>query len=121
METVLVGHFEKGIMKKSVAGRIIATRCRNGIKEIKVSILNDSFPVYQYMRPTTTLVTEKPTLSDPLETSNVYVATSNIVKGENGLFAKKDFNATDLIAYYSGTLWKTNTDDLLLDPTSASN
>ena len=120
METVLVGEFEKGVMKKSLAGRITATRCRNGLKEIKVEVSDNSSSTYQYMRPTTTLVTEKPTLSDPLENKNVYVSKSKIVKGENGLFAKKSLNINDMIAYYSGTLWETNTNDILIYPTSTS-
>ena len=121
METVLFGDFEKGIMKRSLAGRITATRCRNGIKEIKVSVSNNTSSTYQYMRPTDTLITQKPTLADPLEAINVYVSDSDIVKGEKGLFAQKDFKVDDLISYYSGTLWKTNTNNLLFDETFLSN
>ena len=118
METVLVGEFVKGIMKESLAGRITATRCRNGTKEIKVSVSNKSSLAYQYMRPTTTSVTERPTLSDPLENKNVYVSISKVVKGERGLFAKKVFNVDDLIGYYSGTLWETKSYGILVDRTS---
>ena len=121
METVLVGEFEQGIMKSSSAGYITATRCKNGMKEINVSILKNSTSIFEYMRPTTTSITRIPTLSDPMENRNVYVSSSRVVNGEKGLFAKKDFDKNDLIAYYSGTLWKGNEDDTLLSIFPGSN
>ena len=121
MKTVLVGEFEQGIMKSSSAGYITATRCKNGIKELNVSILKNSTSIFEYMRPTTTSITRRPTLSDPMENRNVYVSSSRVVNGEKGLFAKKDFDKNDLIAYYSGTLWKGNEDDTLFPIFPGSN
>ena len=89
METILVGEFEQGVMKSSSAGYITATRCKNGIKEINLSILKNSTSIFQYMRPTTTLITSRPTLSDPMENRNVYVSSSRVVNGEKGLLPKR--------------------------------
>ena len=121
METVLVGEFEKGTMIRSSSGRVIAARCNNGLKEIKVSVSKKLSSLYQYMRPTKTLITKHPTLFDPLEAKNVFVSGSKEVHKEKGLFSKRSFERGDIIAYYSGTLWETTTDDILSNQFPTSN
>ena len=36
-----------------------------------------------------------------------------VVKGQNGLFARKRFDAGQLLCYYSGVLWNTTEDEIL--------
>ena len=46
--------------------------------------------LYKYERATETFVTSRPTLMDPLDHRNVYVAESGIEASGEGLFARRD-------------------------------
>ena len=104
METVLVGQFNDGIMISSRSAKIIAERCNDGIKEIKTSsIKRRDAPIFKYVRPTRTYIGDQPTVVDPYEKNFIYINTTKW--GDDGLFAKKDIKAKELVAYYSGIIW----------------
>ena len=101
MKTALVGKFKDGVMIKGRAAKIIAERCNDGLKEIKVALSKSKKASFTFER-TTRVRVHQPTLMDPYEKRFVYVNTTE--RGDDGLFARKDINANELVAYYGGTL-----------------
>ena len=113
LATVLVGQFYNGIMISASPAEIKATRCNNGLKEIETSATKKSTSMYTYLKPTPHIITNQPTLEDPLELKNVFVSMSKIVSNEMGLYARKNFEIGQVLAYYSGILWNTTAEELL--------
>ena len=105
MKTVLVGQFRGGVMVEARPAKIIAERCNDGIKEIKVSTPKRYVPSFSFERNSRLRVYE-PTVMDPYEKKFVYVNTTE--RGDDGLFAKKDIEANQVVAYYAGTYWHPN-------------
>ena len=87
METVLIGRFENGTMVAAKPSKVIAERCRRGIKEIRVATPTTNSPTLKYARPNRIRIGDQPTIMDPFERKNVFIADG---KKEDGLFAKKD-------------------------------
>ena len=102
-------------MKHASEAKVTSARCNNGLKEIKVATIKNATPLYKYTKPTKYLITNKPTLEDPMEQRNVFVSTSKVDRGGNGLFAKKNFEVGQLLSYYSGVIWNTTEDEILPD------
>lgn len=102
METVLIGHFKNGIMKAARKSKIIAERCHNGIKEIRVAKPREGSPILKYSPPNTIRIGDQPTIIDPFERRNTYIQSG---KWGDGVFAKRNFTEGDLVMYYSGLLW----------------
>ena len=86
MRTVLVGKFKDGAMMEARQSKIIAERCNDGIKEIKISPLPKENPVFSFKR-NNRLRIHAPTIMDPFEKNTVYVQTTE-GRGE-GLFAHR--------------------------------
>ena len=99
MKSVLIGKFKDGIMLKGRHSKIIAERCNNGIKEIKIAKPKDDSVVYKSSPISSIRIGTQPTLMDPYERKNIY---SRAGKFGDGIFAKKNINEGDLIMYYSG-------------------
>ena len=112
--TVLVGKFGNGIMKAALSSEINAIRCNHGLFEIKIKPPEKSNSVYKYFESTKEIITEYPTLEDPLERKNVFVAPSKEVENELGLFALREFEVDQVVAYYSGARWNTTLESLLI-------
>ena len=102
MKTVLVGKFQNGIMLEGKASKIIAERCNNGMKEIRVATSKFNTPVHMFKRNTRLRIYNS-TIIDPFEKQMVYV--KNTALSGEGLFVKKDIVAYEIVAYYSGTVW----------------
>ena len=111
--TVLVGTFVNGIMIAALSSKINAIRCNHGLFEIKIKPPEKSKSFYKYFESTKEIITEYPTLEDPLERKNVFVAPSREVDNELGLFALKDFEVDQVVAYYSGARWNTTLEPLV--------
>ena len=103
MRTVLVGKFLDGLMLEGRPSIIVAERCNNGIKEIKLSSKKKDDTktpaVYRFSRNTRIRIHE-PTLMDPFEKNTVFIKT-DIEKGD-GLFARRNIDPGEVVAYYSG-------------------
>ena len=99
METVLIGSFRNGTMVSSKESRIGKERCINGLKEIEIDIPDKHSPSFQYKERSRIEIGDQPTLRDPYERKKVYIDQG--VK-DDGIFARKDIEQDDLIAYYSG-------------------
>ena len=111
--TILVGTFVNGIIIAALPSKINAIRCSHGLFEIKITPPETSKSFYKYFTPTKEIITEYPTLEDPLERKNVFVAPSREVDNELGLFALKDFEVDQVVAYYSGARWNTTLEPLV--------
>ena len=103
MQTVLVGQFKDGVMIKAKPAKIIAERCNDGIKEIKVSTPKIDAPILKYKRATRLNMGDQPTVMDPYEKANVYVG--ELEWGGDGLFAKRNVEMNEIIVYYGGIFW----------------
>ena len=102
METVLVGRFENGRMISSKASKIIAERCNEGIKEIRVAKPKDNEPSLKYSRPDHLRIGDHPRVMDPYTKKNFYIGDG---KKEDGVFARRDIKKGELVLYYSGLFW----------------
>ena len=102
MKTVLVGKFRNGVMIRAKPSKIIAERCNNGMKEIIVSQPKSVSPILSFNRNTRLKIFD-PTIMDPFEKNMVYV--NKTTDAGDGLFAKRDIEANEIIVYYSGTVW----------------
>lgn len=117
MKLALIGYFENGNMKESRTSKIMAERCNQGIKEIKLTMPQDVAPTFKYNPPSRIRIGDQPRVMDPYDQKYVYIQDG---KKDDGVFAKRMIFQGDLICYYSGVvlnstefpLWSSNmTDD----------
>ena len=64
MKTVIVGKFKDGILIEGRPERIVAERCKNGIKEISTSLPDPKSPIFKFKRNNHIRVYQ-PTIMDP--------------------------------------------------------
>ena len=81
--------------------KILAERCKNGIKELKFAKPKENAPTFKYERPTHIKPGDQPNVPDPFESRRIYIDRGVM---HDGIFAKKDIQNGELICYYSGTL-----------------
>ena len=116
MKTVLVGKFQNGIMHRGRPAKIVAERCNNGIKEIKLSIPKRETPAYKYSRANRLSIGDQPTEMDPYEKRTVYI--KELDWGGDSLFAKRNIMKNEIVTYYGGIFW--NGTELELFPVNAT-
>ena len=104
-ETVLLGNFQNGVMIAAKPTKILAERCKNGIKELKFAQPKENAPTFIYEKPTHLRPGDQPTVADPFESKRIYIGKGVM---QDGLFAKKDIRNGELICYLSGTLHNEN-------------
>ena len=105
MKTALVGQFKDGLMSHGREAKVIAERCNDGFKEIKVSRVKNNTTVFKYSRPTSSYIGDQPNKMDPYEKQYIYVGKSE--RGDDAIFAKQDLKIDSLVAYYSGLIFNT--------------
>ena len=113
METVLIGLFKDGIMIQGKQAKIVAERCNDGIKEIKVSTPLPNSPTFKYSRKTRIYMGDQPTKMDPYEKNTIYINKTKW--GDDGVFAKRDIKAGELVSYYSGIFFNASEMELFPD------
>ena len=105
MRTALAGKFQDGVMLEGRSTTIVAERCNDGVKEIKLSrrhkINKNDLPIFRFYRNTRIRIHE-PTLMDPFEKNTVFIQTDD--KKGDGLFARRDIESDEVVAYYSGNV-----------------
>ena len=74
-------------MLKGRQSKIIAERCNNGLKEIKVAKPKTGSPILKFKRSTKQYIYD-PTIMDQYEKNMVYV--KDTAESGEGIFAKKD-------------------------------
>ena len=102
MKTALVGDFENGTMIAAKESKVIAERCHQGMKEIRIGKPKPDAPIFKYSRPTRIRIADQPALMDPYTRKNIFIS-----EGEegDGVFAKRDISQGEVIMYYSGIRW----------------
>ena len=81
-------------------------RCNNGVKELKMASPLKSDVSYKYFSPTPTKICEDYTLMDPYEKKTIYLQSAgytddNVDLGDT-VFAKRDVQRGEIVAYYIG-------------------
>ena len=89
-------------MIEAKPSKVIAERCNQGLKEIRIAKPKVNAPTLRYSRPTRIRLGDQPLVMDPFERRNIYIATG--VEGD-GVFARRKIHKGELIMYYSGVLW----------------
>ena len=102
MRTALVGKFDEGIMIEARSAKVIAERCNDGIKEIKLSEVRADAPSFKYSAPTPTYMGDQLTKMDPYEKQFAYIGNSDW--GDDAVFAKKDIKRNEIVVYFSGII-----------------
>ena len=103
MRTALTGKFKNSVMIEGRPTKIVAERCNDGIKEIKVSPPKINSPSFSFQRNTRIRI-HHPRIMDPFEKNTVYI--NGTPSSGDGLFARRDIEASEVVAYYSGIFWK---------------
>ena len=86
--------------------KILAEKCKNGVKQLKFAKPKMDAPALKYQRPNFLRPGDQPNVADPFERTVIYVAKG--IRGD-GIFARKQIRQGDLIAYYAGTIFDANT------------
>ena len=102
MKTVIVGKFKDGVLVEGRPAKIVAERCKYGMKEILMSGTDQKSPILSFKR-NNNLRVHDPKIMDAFEKSRVYVSESR-GKGD-GLFARRDIESDEIVSYYSGIIW----------------
>ena len=102
MKTTIVGKFKDGVLVEGRTAKIVAERCKNGMKEISISKTDQKSLILSFNRNNNLRVHDPKTM-DPYEKLRVYVSET---KGKgDGLFARRDIEANEIVSYYSGIIW----------------
>ena len=104
MRTALIGKFENGVMVEARPTKILAERCNDGLKEILVSPPETNSRVFRFQRNTRVRI-HQPKIMDLFEKNSVFV--SKTAKSGEGLFARRNIETNEVVAYYSGVILKT--------------
>ena len=104
MRTALIGKFENGVMVEGRPTKILAERCNDGLKEILVSAPETNSRVFRFQRNTRVRI-HQPKIMDPFEKNSVFV--SKTANSGEGLFARRNIETNEVVAYYSGVILKT--------------
>ena len=86
--------------------KLTLDRCNNGVKELKMAPPLKSDVSYKYFSPTPTKICEDYTLMDPYEKKTIYLQSAgytddNVDLGDT-VFAKRDIQRGEIVAYYIG-------------------
>lgn len=120
LKTAIKGRFRNGQLVHGVETSIIAYRCNRGLMELKFSrkhpllyrqnreLYKSQAPSYKYEAYDETFLTSQPTIMDPLDRANIYLAASQVggVEAGDGLFAKRDLTMGSIIVLYAGFMVK---------------
>ena len=102
MKTGIIGKFKDGVLVEGRPAKIVAERCKNGMKEISISKIDQKSQLLSFSR-NNNLRVHDPKIMDPYEKSRVYVSET---KGKgDGLFARRDIETDEIVSYYSGIIW----------------
>ena len=82
--------------------RVVAERCRNGMKEIQIRKPKKDSPVFKYKRPDRIRIGDQPTVMDPYEKRTIYIGAGKV---DDGIFAKRNIRDGELVMYYSGVIF----------------
>jgi len=101
------GKFVDGILVEGHQCDVIGSYMDNGIM---VPVFGEpSGPAFEYEQPSIRCIALHPLLRDPWEDKKVYVSDSMLPQGGEGLFAKRNIEAREVVALYNGIKFKSAT------------
>eukprot|EP00094_Tigriopus_californicus_P012910 TCALIF_12483-PA protein Name:"Similar to SETD7 Histone-lysine N-methyltransferase SETD7 (Homo sapiens)" AED:0.33 eAED:0.34 QI:0/0/0/0.66/0/0.33/3/0/235 len=109
MKTALWGIFINGTMISAKEAVIVAQRCFDGVKRLRLS-LSPNDEDFHFGRPNHMRFNFNPTQTDPYERKRVNVRETND-RGQ-GLFAKSRIEPGDVVAYYAGLIFDSKTHEM---------
>ena len=101
-ETALLGKFQNGTMIAAKPVKILAERCRKGLKQLKFAKAKKGSAMFKFERPNHIRPGNQPNVVDPFEQNMVYIGPG---VAQDGIFARKDINRGELVCYYSGVIF----------------
>jgi len=104
LKTALVGNFDHGKMKTGHMVQLNSFRREFGIPipQYSEKIETQGFPNYTFDQSTRLCISKNPFLRDPYEKRYVYVKESQVPLAGEGLWAKTDIKAGQLVALFNG-------------------
>lgn len=104
LTTALVGNFDHGKMKKGHMVKFDSLRREFGIPIPQYCEMRDTQELtkYTFDQSTRICISKSPMLMDPYETRHVYVKESNTPSSGEGLWAKTDIKAGQLVTLFNG-------------------
>jgi hypothetical protein len=108
-ETALIGEFVNKVMISAKPTKIVAERCKDGIKELKFAKPKKNAPIFKYERPSRDKIGDQPIVADPFERKRVFID-----KGvyQDGIFARHDIRMGELVCYYAGVIFDPKVDPI---------
>ena len=101
--TGLRGTFENGVLQRAQAVDVVAERCNNGVKELKLKpSKHDKDVVWEKEETNASYIGKNPKVMDPHERKSVYVGNSTNPKANEGIFARRQFSPGDIVSYFGG-------------------
>ena len=91
-----------GKLQFATAVDIIAERCLDGMKELKIEASSKSSVTWTREEANATYIGQHPQEMDPHEEKSVYVDQSFIPRSKEGVFARRRFLPGDLVSYFGG-------------------
>ena len=101
--TGLRGSFVHGVLHNATAVDVVAERCNNGVKELKiVHAKHNKDIIWEKEDTNLSFIGKNRKVMDPYERKSVYVGKSTKPKANEGLFARRTFLPGDIVSYYGG-------------------
>ena len=101
--TGLRGTFVRGVLHNATAVDVVAERCYEGIKEIRMRPSEYGKDViWEKEETNVNNIGKNRKVMDPYERKSVYVAQATNPLANEGLFAKRKFSRGDIVSYYGG-------------------
>jgi hypothetical protein len=105
----LLGKFVDGVMISAKPTKIVAERCKSGIKQLKFAKPKKNAPVLKYERPSRDKIGDQPSVADPFERKRVFIGKGAF---QDGLYARHDIRMGELVCYYAGVISNRSVDPL---------
>ena len=99
----LVGQFKGNKMISAQEAYLQEARCENNQLSIQFSVMKSS-PSFHFSQATNESLGDQPLLRDPYEDKTVKLAPSTVSGSGNGLFALRQIEANETVAFYNGLM-----------------
>ena len=101
--TGLRGTFVRGVLHNATAVDVVAERCYEGIKEIRMKPSEyEEEVIWEKEETNVTNIGKNRKVMDPYERKSVYVTPATNPLANEALFARRKFSRGDIVSYYGG-------------------
>jgi histone-lysine N-methyltransferase SETD7 len=102
LKTALVGRWSNDCLRSAVLATVVGLETREGMPFPMVERVAGEATVFTADVSGYTNICRQPLLADPYEAARVMVARSTLPEGQEGLFAKRNLLAGQVVAFYNG-------------------